>query len=255
MITHPVLDGIPHGFCTRQGGTGSGLYASLNCGFGSADERDIVAANRARAVGMLGGGLALVTVHQVHSADVVTVEAPWPQAENPKADALVTRRPGLCLGVLAADCVPLLFADPEAGIIGAAHAGWKGALAGVAEATIAAMCRLGAEYGRIRAAIGPAIQQDSYEVGPEFPGRFADSDAENLRFFRASARPGRYMFDLPGYVEARLARLGLRAVGNTGLDTCADEQHFFSYRRATLRGEPDYGRQISLIALPAEGTV
>jgi YfiH family protein len=253
VITHPALDGIRHGFLTRRGGASSGLYESLNCGFGSADEPQAVEDNRARALARIGAAaLPLVTVHQIHSPDVVVVEEPWPRSDNPRADAMVTRRKGTCLGVLSADCVPLLFADAEAGVIGAAHSGWKGALTGVAEATVAAMCRLGAVQARIRVAIGPAIQQDSYEVGPEFPDRFAAADAESARFFRPAARAGHFMFDLPGYVERRLARLGLAAVGNAGLDTCADAQRFFSYRRATLRGEPDYGRQISLVALPEE---
>lgn len=255
MITHPVLDGVRHGFCTRQGGDSTGLYDGLNCGFGSGDDRETVAANRARAVARLGDGLTLVTVHQVHSPRIVTVETPWPHEENPKADGLATRRRGVCLGVLSADCVPILFVDREAGVIGAAHAGWKGALADIGAATVDAMCAIGAERGRIRAAIGPAIQPDSYEVGPEFPGPFVDADADNLRFFRVASRAGKYLFDLPGFVESRLGRLGLAAIGNTRLDTCADEARFFSYRRTTLRGEPDYGRQISLIALPAEGTV
>jgi polyphenol oxidase len=168
---------------------------------------------------------------------------------------MVTNRPGLCLGILTADCVPLLFADPVAGVIGAAHAGWKGALGGIAEATVTAMCRLGAEPNRIRAAIGPAIQQASYEVGPEFPARFAETDPASLRFFRGPAGDGRHRFDLPGFVASRLAMLGLAQIGNCGLDTCADEARFFSYRRATLRGEPDYGRQISVVALPAPGAV
>jgi polyphenol oxidase len=254
VITHPVLDGVRHGFMTRQGGVSTGLYDSLNCGFGSSDEPSSVAANRARAVALLGlPDLAPVTVHQIHSPDVVVVEQPWPHGENPKADAMVTRRPGTCLGVLSADCVPLLFADRQAGVIGAAHSGWKGALFGVAQATIAAMCKLGAEPGRICVAIGPAIQQDSYEVGPEFPGRFAEADPDSLRFFRSAARAGHYMFDLPGFIESRLAPLGLAAIGNTRLDTCTDEARFFSYRRTTLRREPDYGRQISLVALPASG--
>jgi YfiH family protein len=251
VITHPVLTGVSHGFFTRQGGTSTGFYASLNCGFGSGDAAEAVAANRARALAGLGlPDLTLVTVHQIHSPAVVAVERPWPQDQNPRADAMVTNRPGTALGVLSADCVPLLFADAEAGVIGAAHAGWKGALAGVAEATIAAMCRLGAETGRIRAAIGPAIQQNSYEVGAEFPDRFAETHAGSLRFFRSSERPGRHMFDLPGLIQDKLARLGLAAIGNTGLDTCADEAGFFSYRRAGLRGEAVYGRQISIVALP-----
>ena len=254
VITHPVLDGIRHGFLTRQGCSSTGAYESLNCGFGSGDEAPIVAANRARALEILGlSGLPLVTVYQIHSPAVAVVEQPWPHSDNPKADALVTDRPGICLGVLSADCVPLLFADAEAGVIGAAHAGWKGALAGVAEATIAAMGRLGAEQRRIRVAIGPAIQPESYEVGPEFPGPFAAADPDSLRFFSSAARAGRYQFDLPGYLEARLAGLGLGAIGNTRLDTCSDAARFFSYRRATLRREPDYGRQISLVALPRPG--
>jgi YfiH family protein len=250
MITHPVLDGIAHGFFTRQGGTSTGIYASLNCGFGSDDDGSNVAANRERVLAQLGmPGRPLVMVHQIHSATVVTVEQPWARSDNPRADAMVTNRPGLCLGILTADCVPLLFADPVAGVIGAAHAGWKGALGGVAEATIAAMCRLGAVPGRIAAAIGPAIQQASYEVGPEFHAGFAES----ARFFRGPAPDGRYHFDLPGFVEARLAALGLARIGNTGLDTCADETRFFSYRRATVRREPDYGRQLSVIALLGSG--
>jgi YfiH family protein len=254
VITHPVLAGVSHGFFTRQGGTSTGFYTSLNCGFGSGDGAEAVAANRARALAGLGlPDLTLVTVYQIHSPVVVTVEQPWARDENPRADAMVTNRPGVALGVLSADCVPLLFADAEAGVIGAAHAGWKGALAGVAEATVAAMCRLGAETSRIRVAIGPAIQQDSYEVGAEFPGPFAESRPDSLRFFRSSARPGRYMFDLPGFIEDQLAPLGLAAIGNTGLDTCTDEAGFFSYRRASLRNEAVYGRQISIVALPAAG--
>jgi len=253
VITLPVLDGIDgvrHAFFTREGGAGDGLYASLNCGFGSSDAAEIVEANRARAMAMLGlPAAALVTVHQVHSPDVVVVEEPWPRERNPKADALVTRRPGLCLGVLAADCVPILFADAEAGVIGAAHSGWKGAVTGVLEATVAAMVGLGARQDRIRAAIGPAIQQASYEVGPEFPARFTERDAEAERFFRPSTRAGHFMFDLPGFVEHRLNRLALDAVGNAGFDTCGDERRFFSYRRATLRGEPDYGRMLAAISL------
>jgi YfiH family protein len=250
LIAHPTLEGVRHGFFTRHGGVGEGLYASLNCGFGAADAPAVVEANRACAMTSLGlPATALVTVHQIHSADVVTVETPWPRERNPKADALVTRQAGVCLGVLTADCVPVLFADPAAGVIGAAHAGWKGALGGVLAATVEAMCRLGAEVGRVRAAIGPAIQQASYEVGPEFPGRFAERDAANLRFFQRSARAGHFMFDLPGFVEHSLTVLGLETVGNVRLDTCADEQRFFSYRRATLRSEPDYGRMLSAIAL------
>jgi polyphenol oxidase len=250
LISHPALDGIRHGFSTRQGGTGNGLYESLNCGFGSGDDPSVVVANRGRALALLGAAdWPLVTVHQIHSAKVAVVDRPWPQRDNPQADALVTKQRGLCLGILTADCVPLLFADPEAGVIGAAHAGWQGALAGVAEATVAAMAGLGAHVARIHAVIGPAIQQISYEVGAEFFVRFAEADPSSVAYFTTSSRVGRYRFDLPGFVEARLAALGLAAIGQTGLDTCGDPDRFFSYRRATLRGEPDYGRQISLIAL------
>ena len=250
MITLSVLDGIHHGFLTRRGGTSTGLYHGLNCGFGSGDDAERVAANRGIALARLGlPALPLVTVHQTHSPSVAVVDRPWPRQDNPQADALVTRRRGVCLGVLTADCVPILFADAEAGVIGAAHAGWKGALGGIAEATIAAMIRLGADAARIRAAIGPAIQPESYEVGPEFPDRFIAADPDHRRFFRGGARPGHFMFDLPGFVESRLARLGLAAIGNCRRDTCLEEQLFFSYRRATLRGEAEYGRQISLIGL------
>ena len=250
MITLPVLNGIRHAYFTREGGGGDGLYASLNCGFGSADAPDIVEANRARAMAMLDlPAAALVTLHQVHSPDVVIVDAPWPRTENPKADALATRKRGLCLGILTADCVPVLFADAEAGVIGAAHAGWKGALTGVLEATVSAMLGLGAEAGRIRAAIGPAIQPASYEVGPEFPGRFTERDPASARFFGPSARAGHFMFDLPGFAEHRLRALGLAAIENARLDTCGDAARFFSYRRATLKGEPDYGRMLAAITL------
>jgi polyphenol oxidase len=252
VITLPVLSGIRHAFFTREGGTGDGIYASLNCGFGSADAPEIVEANRARAMALLGlPAAALVSVHQIHSPDVVTVDTAWPRNQNPKADALVTRRRGLCLGILTADCVPVLFADEAAGVIGAAHAGWKGALYGVLEATVAAMVGLGATAGNIRAAIGPAIQQDSYEVGPEFPGRFTERDPASARFFRPSVREGHFMFDLPGFAEQRLAALGLAAIENSRLDTCSDARCFFSYRRATLTGEPDYGRMLAAISLGA----
>jgi YfiH family protein len=252
VIPHPVLNGVRHAFFTREGGVGDGLYASLNCGFGSGDAPSTVATNRARAMARLDlPAEALVTVHQIHSAEVAILDEPWPREKNPKADALVTRRRGVCLGILTADCVPVLFADIDAGVIGAAHAGWKGALTGVLDATVAAMIGLGAAAERIRAAIGPAIQQDSYEVGPEFPDRFIESDPASARFFRPSARMGHAMFDLPGFVEARLGALGLAAIGNDGLDTCGDERRFFSYRRATLRGEPDYGRMLAAITLGA----
>jgi len=254
LITLSALaqPGLRHAFFTRAGGVGEGLYASLNCGFGSADSAEVVEANRARAMALLGlPAAALVTVHQIHSPEVVVAETAWPRERNPEADALVTKVPGLCLGILTADCVPVLFADAEAQVIGAAHAGWKGALGGVLEATVEAMTGLGAARHRIHAAIGPAIQQASYEVGPEFPGRFAERDPASGRFFKPSQRDGHFMFDLPGFAEHRLEALGLAAVENSRLDTCADADRFFSYRRATLKGEPDYGRLLAAIALAA----
>lgn len=242
--------GLRHAFFTRQGGQGDGIYASLNCGFGSDEAPAVVEANRAHAMALLGlPATALVTVHQIHSPDVSVVERPWPRAENPMADALVTDRPGAALGILTADCVPILFADIEAGVIGAAHSGWKGTRDGVSEATIAAMERLGARRGRIHAAIGPAIQQKSYEVGPEFPERFTRLEPTAAEFFVPSARAGHFMFDLPGLVAARLTALGLGSVERSAHDTAAEADLFFSYRRATLRGEPDYGRGLSAIAL------
>jgi polyphenol oxidase len=252
-VTLPALarrPGLRHAFFTRQGGTGDGLYASLNCGFGSDEAPAVVEANRTRAMALIGRRIeALVTVHQIHSPDVSTVERPWSRSENPKADALVTDRPGIVLGILTADCVPILFADAEARVVGAAHSGWKGTRDGVSEATVAAMERLGARRDRIHAAIGPAIQQKSYEVGPEFPERFTSRDPAAERFFVPSTRAGHFMFDLPGLVEARLAALGLGSVERSPHDTAAEADLFFSYRRATLRGEPDYGRGLSAISL------
>lgn len=244
-----ALPGVKHGFFTRQGGVSQGLYASLNCGPGSADEPAAVAENRARVVEALGlPAGALVTLYQHHSPDVIEVSEPWGN-ERPKADAMVTKTPGLALGILTADCVPVLLADPDAGVIGAAHAGWKGALGGVVEATLAAMERLGAARAAICAAVGPAIEQRSYEVGPEFPGRFADQDPANERFFMESEREGHFLFDLKGYVASRLAGAGLGRVEISPADTRAEKERFFSYRRATLAGEPDYGREVSVIAL------
>jgi YfiH family protein len=234
--------GLRHAFFTRQGGQGDGIYASLNCGFGSDEAPAVVEANRAHAMALMAlPADALVTVHQIHSPDVSVVERPWPRSENPKADALVTDRPGVALGILTADCVPILFADTQAGVIGAAHSGWKGTRDGVSEATVDAMEKLGAHRSRIHAAIGPAIQQKSYEVGPEFPARFTDLDPATERFFIPSV--------LPGVVEARLRALGLGSVERSPHDTAAEADLFFSYRRATLRGEPDYGRGLSAIAL------
>jgi len=253
MLTSPALTdapGVAHAFFTRQDGVSGGIYRSLNCGFGSGDDPARVAANRARAMERLGlPAPALVTVHQVHSPDVVTVETPWAPAAAPKADALVTTRPGVALGILTADCAPILLVDAEARVAGAAHAGWRGAVTGVAEATVAAMERLGARRGRIRAAIGPCIGADSYEVGAEFPAPFLAQNPAAERHFSPGRRPGKLQFDLSGYVADRLGRLGLGAVDRLDRDTCTEEERFFSYRRACLRGEPDYGRFLSAVAL------
>jgi len=250
MITLRSLDrltGVRHGFFIRQGGVSAGIYGSLNCGFGSDDEAANVAENRARIKGKLGAA-ELLTAYQIHSPDVITVERPWQPADSPKADAPVTDRPGVALGILTADCTPVLFADAEAGVIGAAHAGWKGALTGVLEATVAAMGKLGARAGRITAAVGPCIRQPSYEVGPEFVERFTAAEAGNTDFFVPSERDGHAMFDLAGYVRRRLdAAVG--TVEDTAADTCADEERFFSYRRTTLNGGGDYGRNLSAIVL------
>ncbi|MGK9168113.1 peptidoglycan editing factor PgeF [Inquilinus limosus] len=256
MITVDALSALPgigHGFFPRTGGVSEGIFASRNCGFGSGDRREAVTENRDRCRRELGPAEALLTVHQVHSPRVATVTGPWTPETAPQADAMVTDRPGLALGILTADCAPILFADAEAGVVGAAHAGWKGALSGVIEATIEAMRALGAVPERITAAIGPCIGPGSYEVGPEFRDRFLAEDPDSARFFHspaagngAEARPH---FDLPGYVAERLRRAGLRQVAVSGLDTLAREDLFFSYRRTTLRKEPDYGRQISAILL------
>jgi len=241
--------GIRHAFLTRQGGVSSGLFSSLNCGYGSGDDNANVRANRERAADAIDlGADDLATLYQVHSADVVEVSAPWSLEERPKADALVTRTPGLGLGILTADCVPVLFADPQAGVVGAAHAGWKGALSGVVEATVAAMERLGAARADISAAIGPCIRQASYEVGPELRQAFIVADEASAGFFTASKRDGHFMFDLAGFVSRALADAGVKGE-DVGIDTYADEERFFSYRRTTHKGEPDYGRGISLIRL------
>jgi YfiH family protein len=244
------LDGVAHGFFTRLGGASAGIYASNNCGFGSADDAARVAANRAACAARLDVAPEnLLTVHQVHSPDVVRVDAPWPRDRAPRADAMVTRVPGIALGVLTADCAPILFADPEARVIGAAHAGWKGALGGVAEATVAAMEELGGARGRIVAAIGPAIGRHSYEVGVEFADRFLAADPGNAAYLFPAAAPDKRFFDIKAYLAARLVACDLRDISVLPNDTCAEEYRFFSYRRATRRGEADYGRQLSAIAL------
>ena len=248
MIRPESLAGARAAFFTRAGGSSEGMFAALNCGLGSGDDPARVAANRAAAMRALGARPeALVTAYQVHGTDVAVVEGP--RDDRPKVDAFVSRTPGVALGILTADCAPVLFADPEAGVIGACHAGWRGAKAGVTDATIAAMTALGAKQERIRAAVGPCIGPDSYEVGPEFVAGFIADDAANAQFFRPGRRGDRSQFDLPGYVAARLLAANLGSVENAGGDTCADEARFFSYRRATLRGERDYGRLLSAIAL------
>lgn len=253
MITLDALDcdnRTRHAFFTRQGGVSTGPFAALNCGFGSGDDPDKVDRNRAIAAAQLDlPPDRLVSCHQVHGTDIVMVGRPWRREDNPRADGMVTNLPGIALGILAADCAPVLFADPEAGVVGAAHGGWRGALAGVAEATIAAMTRLGGRIERIRAGIGPCIGQVSYEVGPEFEGAFAKADPDSPAFFVRAERPGHFRFDLPGYIAHRLSRLGLAAVQQSGHDTAAEEDLFFSYRRACLRGEQDYGRGLAAIAL------
>jgi polyphenol oxidase len=253
MITLSALDGhnsIRHAFFTREGGVSEGLYASLNCGFGSADDKDRVGRNREIAAARLGlSADRLVSCHQVHGTAAITVERPWRRQENPRADGMVTSVPGIALGVLAADCAPVLFADPAARVIGAAHGGWRGALSGVMEATVAAMTALGARADRICAGIGPCIAQPSYEVGPEFQARFAAEDPGSGGFFQAAPKTGHFLFDLPGYIGHRLARLGLAAIEPAPYDTAAEADLFFSYRRACRRGEPDYGRGLAAIAL------
>ena len=244
------VSGVRHAFFSRRGGVSGGLFASLNCGFGSADKAEDVAANRARAAGALGvEAEALITAYQVHSPEVAVVTEPWRPGEAPKVDAMVTRVPNLALGILTADCAPVLFTDSEAGVIGAAHAGWRGAVGGVLEATVAAMAELGAEPERIAAAVGPCIAQASYEVGPEFPKPFLDEDPANARFFVPAARAGHFMFDLAGYCSAKLRGLGLAMVSWVGRDSCVEEQTFFSYRRTCLRGERQYGRNLSAIVI------
>jgi len=253
MMLHAAtldLPNIRHGFFTRAGGVSEGVFASLNCSLGSGDARELVVENRGRALEALG--LArdrLVTGYQVHGADVCVVEAPWQHEDRPKVDALVTKVPGLALGILTADCAPILFADPDASVVAAAHAGWRGALTGVIEATVAAMERQGAVRARIHAAVGPCIGGLSYEVGPEFPGHFLAEQPDNARFFAPAARAGHFLFDLGAYVAARLARAGIAAVSASGGDTCAEADRFFSYRRACLNQETKFGHHLSAIAL------
>lgn len=242
------LAGLAHGFLGRRGGVSEGLVAGLNVGLGATDEPAAVAENRRRALAAATPGARLVTVYQVHSPRCVTATEPWPDDARPEADAIVTSCPGLALGIVTADCAPILFADSEAGVIGAAHAGWKGALGGVAEATVEAMTALGARREAIAAAIGPCIAQPSYEVDEGFRARFIEADPANGRFF-APGRAGHCHFDLEGYVALRLEAARIGSVERLANDTCSQQDRFFSFRRSTLRGEPTYGRQFSLIAL------
>ena len=251
LIEAPELSSFPrirHAFFTREGGVSEGIYASLNGGLGSADDPGHVRENRRRMaeqLGVLPGNL--VSLHQTHSPDCLTVAAPWPDGPRPKGDAMATATPGIALGISTADCGPVLLADPEAAVVGAAHAGWKGALGGVIEATVARMEQLGATRGNIVAVLGPTLGRDAYEVGPEFPARFLDADPANAAFFRPAERAGYAMFDLPAYIGSRLARLGIAQHAVLDLCTYSNEHRFFSYRRSVHRKEPDYGRLISAI--------
>ena len=253
MIEAPELKSarsVRHGFFTRQGGHSGGLFASLNCGYGSGDDKPTVARNRTEVGEQLGvTNDNLLTVWQWHSPDVIVADAPWDVLKPPKGDAIVTTTPGLAIAVLTADCAPILFADADQGVIGAAHAGWKGALAGVSDATIAAMEKKGARRERMTAIIGATISQKVYEVGPDFATQFIAEASDNADFFTPSPRPRHQMFDLPAYLKRRIARQGVGRVVDMGLCTYCDEERFYSFRRATHRNEKDYGRQISAIVL------
>ena len=247
-----ALLNVQHGFFTRQNGHSSGIYAGLNCGLWSGDDKDVVIRNRnmcAERLGVESG--SLLTVHQEHTADVVTVDTPWVPDGAPVADALITDRPGLALAILTADCAPVLFADPGAGVIGAAHAGWKGAYKDVVEATVRAMTTLGAQRKTIRAAVGPCIGASSYEVGPEFRTRIVKQNTDHDCYFTGSGKAGHFYFDLQSYVVDRIKQTGISKIEPVDTDTYGDEERFFSYRRSCHRGETDYGRQLSGIALIA----
>jgi YfiH family protein len=250
VIRAVSLGNLPHGFLGRRGGVSVGGLAGLNVGYGSNDDRAAIDQNRRLAVAAILPRAELATVHQVHSADVVFVERAWPQDERPRADAMVTDRPNVLLGILTADCAPVLFADEQAGVVGAAHAGWRGALAGVTDSTIAAMERLGAVRENIHAAVGPCIAQPSYEVDERFREQFIEQDKGNARFF-VSDPTTRPHFDLEAYVVHRLLAAGVGEVEALNLDTYADPERFYSYRRATQRAEEDYGRQLSAIGISA----
>jgi YfiH family protein len=249
-ITLSAQSGIQHGFFTREGGVSDGIYASLNGGTGSNDDRERVIENRKRMAAALGCTPDnFLTAYQIHSPEVVVADTPWPQDQRPKADAIVTKTKNLAIGIATADCGPVLLADAQAGVIGAAHAGWRGALTGVIEAAIAAMEKLGAQKKNIVGALGPTISQRNYEVGQELVDRFVAENAVNAKFFAPSVRAGHSMFDLPGYIGSRFARAGV-AFEDLALCTYADPARFYSYRRTTHRGEADYGRHINSIVLP-----
>ncbi|MDH5797318.1 MAG: peptidoglycan editing factor PgeF [Paracoccaceae bacterium] len=250
IITSDLMGAVRHGFFTRKGGASSGIFEGLNCGASSSDQADIVAINKKRAAAALDIDVSsLFTVHQVHSSGVHHVTAPAnPDAPRPEADAMVTDQPGIALGILTADCQPVLFSDPKAGVIGAAHAGWRGAVSGVLEATVESMCALGANRKEIVAVIGPAISQKAYEVGPELLDEFLADDPDNSRFF-ANGKDDRYQLDLPGFGLHRLRRAGVAQVEWVRHCTYSDPARFYSYRRATHRKEADYGRLLSAIRL------
>jgi YfiH family protein len=245
-----AVDGVSHGFFTRQGGVSSGIHASLNCGPGSRDDGGNVTENRARVAELLGAEPdRLITAFQKHSADAVVADRPWTDGKMPEADAIVTAKPGLAIGILTADCAPILLCDGEARVIGAAHAGWRGALSGIVEATVKAMSKLGAKPQRITAVIGPTISQKAYEIGADFVERFLADEPESSAFFITDEFSGEPHFDLPGYVGERLARAGVGAIADLRLCTYCEETRLFSYRRSQHHGEVDYGRQISAILL------
>jgi len=253
MITSNALektDGIRHGFFTRQGGKSQGVFESLNCGYGSDEDRDIVSANRAHAGGLIGiDETSLVTAYQTHSADVIVVNDPWLPEAAPKVDGMASNVPGIALGILTADCAPVLFSDPIAGVIGAAHAGWRGAKDGVLKATLEAMGSLGAKAHQVTAAIGPCIQQDSYEVSDSFYDSFLKDNPRNEKYFCPADRPEHKQFDLPGFIISALKHNSVVNIESLNLDTYKNDDLFFSYRRATHRHEKQYGRLLSAIAL------
>lgn len=251
MRTEPWLarGDIAHGFFGRRGGVSTGIFTSLNCGLGSSDSRSNVLANRERAALALDARARLITLHQIHSNKVQTVIEPWEAEANPQADGMVTKTPGIALGILAADCVPVLIADSKQRVIGAAHAGWRGAFGGVLEATLDAMEALGARRSDIVAVIGPSISGSSYEVGPEFHTRFIAAEPRNEQFFQPAARAGHFLFDLPAYATSRLSRAGVGAIAISGACTYRQSADYFSYRRSVRDGEKDYGRNVSAILL------